>query len=119
MYQMTGTLLQSLITSTINPTEKVVTKTGTYTIASGDNIINADTDTAGATQNFNLSAVTDFWDSTNGRSQIVTVKNTGSTYNLVVTPGTETIDGASSITVGPGASAGIYTDGSNFFARGL
>ncbi len=119
IYRITGTFLQSLVNATLNPTEKLATKTGTYTLASGDGIINADTDTAGADIAINLGAASEYWDATNLRTQVITVKNTGATDDAVVTPASGTIDGAASIVIGPGASAEVYTDGSNFFARGL
>jgi len=120
VYRITGTLLQSLITGTFNPTEKVATKTGAYTIASGDNIINSDTDTAATVIALGVTASANLWDATNLRSQVITINNIGVTDNTTVTPnGSETIQGASSLTIAAGASAQIYTDGSNLFTRAL
>jgi hypothetical protein len=119
IYRITGSLLQSLVNGATNPTESVVTKAATYTIASGDNIIISDTDTAGALIAFNLAAPTTYWDSTNLKTEVFTVTNSGATYATTVTPATGTINGASSISLAAGASGEIYTDGSNFFVRGL
>ena len=118
LYKATIQKILDLATAAVNLAEKVATKTGAYTITSSDNIINADTDTAAAVIALNMDNATQFWDSTNSKTRIVTVNNIGATHNTTVTPfGSQTIQGASSLTIAAGASAQIYTDGSNLFTR--